>query len=193
MKSSVFGAFSVSIFLVGFSADAFAFTPNRTPLTSTEKNIETAGTGVAIALPIVAGGITLLKRDRRGSVQLVMETALTVGTAYALKQFVREKRPDGSDYQSFPSDTTALAASGSSFLWGRYGWEYGLPATALTQFVSYSRIQARQHRWYDTLASSAMAAGYGYVVTTPLKRRYNINTALEASPDGGLVKMSYTW
>lgn len=172
---------------------ALAFTPNRTPLTSSEKNIETLGTGIAIALPVVAGGITLWKKDRTGSAQLIAETFLTVGTAYALKQFVRERRPDGSDYQSFPSDTTALAASGSSFLWGRYGWEYGLPAAALTQFVSYSRIQARQHRWYDTLASSAMAAGYGYVVTTPFKRRYNIDTSLEASPDGAMVKLSYAW
>lgn len=193
VKPSLFVAVSVALFIAGFDRSALAFTPNRTPLTSTEKNIETVGTGIAIALPVVAGGITLLKKDRRGSAQLVVETALTVGTAYALKQFVRERRPDGSDYQSFPSDTTALAASGSSFLWGRYGWEYGLPATALTQFVSYSRIQARQHRWYDTLASSAMAAGYGYVVTTPFKRRYNIDTMLEASPDGALVRLSYAW
>jgi membrane-associated phospholipid phosphatase len=172
---------------------AFAFTVNKTPLTSSEKHIETLGTGIAIALPVVAGGITLWKRDRVGSAQLVVETALTVGTAYALKHIVREQRPDGSDFHSFPSDTTALAASGSSFLWGRYGWEYGLPASALTQFVSYSRIQAHQHRWYDTLTSSAIAAGYSYVLTTPFKRKYNIDTALEASPDGAVVRLSYAW
>jgi membrane-associated phospholipid phosphatase len=176
-----------------FAQSAFAFTVNKTPLTSTEKNIESLGTGIAIALPVVAGGITLLKHDRVGSAQLMVETVMTVGTAYALKHIVREQRPNGSDYQSFPSDTTALAASGSSFLWGRYGWEYGLPATALTQFVSYSRIQAHQHRWYDTLASSALAAGYSYVLTTPFKRRYNVDTAFEASPDGALVRFSYAW
>lgn len=172
---------------------ATAFTPNTTPLTSTEKHIETLGTGIAIALPLVAGGIALYNNDRKGVAQLLVETALTVGTAYALKNTVREKRPDGSDYRSFPSDTTALAASGSSFLWGRYGWEYGLPATALTQFVSYSRIQARQHRWYDTLTSSAIAAGYSYVLTTPFKRKYNVDTSLSAAPDGAVVRLSYAW
>ena len=177
----------------GFQPSAFAFTVNSTPLTSSEKNIESLGTGIAIALPVVAGGITLLKHDRKGSLQLVVETALTVGTAFALKNIIRERRPNGSDYHSFPSDTTALAASGSSFLWGRYGWEYGLPATALTQFVSYSRIQAHQHRWYDTLASSAIAAGYSYALTTPFKRKYNIDTSLEAAPDGALIRLSYTW
>ena len=116
---------------------------------------------LAIALPLAAGGIALYKHDRVGVAQLLVETTLTVGTVYALKSIVREQRPNGMDFRSFPSETTALSASGSSFLWHRYGWEYGLPAMALTQFVSYSRIQAHQHRWYDTLASSGIAIGSG--------------------------------
>jgi membrane-associated phospholipid phosphatase len=74
---------------------------------------------------------------------------------------VREKQPDGSDYHSFPSNTTALAASGSSFLWGRYDWEYGVPAFLATKFVSFTRVDAKQHHWYDTLASSAIARATG--------------------------------
>jgi len=163
------------------------------PLSKTKKDIETLGTGVAIALPLVAGGISYFKHDTMGLAQLTVETVFTVGTAYALKNIVRERRPDGSDFQSFPSDTTALAASGSSYLWGRYGWQYGLPAFAATQFVSYSRIQAKKHHWYDTLASSAIAAGYGYVLTTPFKRKYNIDTSLDASPDGATVHLSYNF
>jgi membrane-associated phospholipid phosphatase len=175
------------------ASPALAFTPNTTPLSKSEKNIETIGTGVAIALPLVAGGITLLKHDRVGAAQWLVESALTVGTAYALKSIVKERRPNGSDYKSFPSETTALAASGSSFLWARYGWQYGLPAAGLTEFVAYSRIQAHQHRWYDTLASSAIAAGYSAVLVTPFKRKYNIDTSLEAAPDGAVVRMSYQW
>ena len=163
------------------------------PLTSTEKHIETLGTGVAIAMPLIAGGISAYKHDWTGIAQLGTETFLTVGTAYALKQIVKERRPDGSDFQSFPSDTTALSASGSSYLWGRYGWSYGLPAFFATQFVSYSRVQAKQHHWYDTLASSAIAAGYGYAVTTPFKKRYGVNTAISATPDGASVQLSYEW
>ena len=163
------------------------------PLSKTKKDIETLGTGVAIALPLVAGGISYFKHDTMGLAQLTVETVFTVGTAYALKNIVRERRPDGSDFQSFPSDTTALAASGSSYLWGRYGWQYGLPAFAATQFVSYSRIQAKKHHWYDTLASSAIAAGYGYALTTPFKRKYNIDTSLDASPDGAALHLSYNF
>jgi membrane-associated phospholipid phosphatase len=118
---------------------------------------------------------------------------LTVGTAFALKNIVREQRPNGADFHSFPSDTTALAASGSSFLWRRYGWQYGVPAMALTQFVSYSRIQAHQHRWYDTLASSGLAMGYGYLLGTRYKERHNIDSSVAVSPDGAMARVSYEW
>jgi membrane-associated phospholipid phosphatase len=180
--------------LLAFSGGAEAFTPNTKPLTSSEKHIETAGTAVAIALPVLAAGIAWRKNDiRLGWTELLAETVLTVGTAYGLKQVVHEGRPNGKDDQSFPSDTTALAASGSSFLWGRYGWEYGLPATLATGFVGYSRIQARDHHWYDTVASLGISALYGYVVTTPFQRRYNIRTELTPMPGGAFLRVSYNW
>ncbi len=179
--------------LAFLSAGAAQSAPAAQPLSGSKKTIETAGTAIAIAMPLVAAGITIRKHDRVGLAQLATETLLTVGTAYALKNIVRERRPDGSDFQSFPSDTTALSASGSSYLWGRYGWQYGLPAFAATQFVSYSRIQADKHHWYDTLASSALAAGYGYILTTPFKERYNVSTGLTATPDSVYVRMSYQW
>lgn len=176
---------------LGVSPSA-GFTVNKTPLTSSEKHIETAGQVVAIALPVTSAAIAYFKHDRVGLAQLAVETTLTVGTAFALKNIVREERPDGSDFHSFPSDTTALAASGSSFLWRRYGWQYGLPAFAMTEFVSYSRVQARQHHWYDTVASSGIAFGYSYLLGTRYKRS-NVDTSLSASPDGGVVRFSYTW
>ena len=59
--------------------------------------------------------------------------------------------------------------------------------------MSYSRIQAKKHHWYDTLASSAIAAGYGFVLTTPFKKRYNIDTSLSASPDGAYLRLAWSW
>src|SRR3954462_11294520 len=88
---------------------ALGFTVNNKPLTAAEKNIQTLGTGIAVALPLAAGGIALHKHDRIGLAQWLVETTLTVGTAYALKNIVREERPNGSDFKSFPSETTALA------------------------------------------------------------------------------------
>ncbi len=169
--------------LVCFSVQSAAAKENKT--------ITTAGTGIAIALPVVAAGITAYKRDWTGTAELLATTVATVGTAYALKQIIRERRPDGSDYQSFPSDTTALGASGSSFLFRRYGWEYGLPAFAASQFVSYSRVQADKHHWYDTLASSAIAFGYASLLTTRFQKRYNVYSEIQPGPDGAVFRLAY--
>jgi membrane-associated phospholipid phosphatase len=152
--------------------------------------VTTIGTGVAIALPLTAAGIAISKRDWVGLEDLGFATFLTVGTAFALKQVVRERRPDGSDFESFPSDTTALAASGSSFLWARYGWKYGVPAFAASQFVSWSRVNADKHHWHDTAASSLIAIAYSALIT-PRFRQYRVYSSFEAAPGGGAVRMAY--
>ena len=193
ISTSMFYVALAQAVLIPLGAMPAVAAPANKPLTSMQSDIEIMGTGVAVGLPLIAAGVTYYKHDRAGLVQLAVETVLTVGTTYALKNIVREQRPDKSDWQSFPSGTTALAASGSSFLWRRYGWQYGLPAFALSQFVSYSRVQANEHHWYDTLASSAIAIGYSYGITTPLKRRYNVNTGFSATPNGAYFQMSYNF
>src|SRR5579862_3755146 len=115
--------------------------------------VVTAGQGVAVALPLIAGGISLSKRDGTGIAELGLDTLLTLGTAYGLGRVVREERPDHSDSHSFPSDTEALAAAPAAFLWDRYGWRYGLPAYAAAGFVAYSRVDGRKHHWWDVAAS----------------------------------------
>jgi hypothetical protein len=129
----------LAVLLPAASSPVHAASINTTPLTSTQKNTETLGTGVAVAPPLTAEGVTLYENNTMGFAQLTAETPFTAVTAYAFKNIFHEERPNGSDDQSFPSATSALASSGSSFFWGRYGWEYGLPAFALSQFVSYSR------------------------------------------------------
>jgi len=151
---------------------------------------ESIGTQVAIALPVIAAGITTYKSDWRGLAYLGLDTVATLGTAYALKQVVRERRPDGSDFQAFPSDTTALAASGSSYLWARYGWEYGLPATLATGFVAFSRVDADKHRWHDVAASQAIAIGFAALLTPRLRAR-GIRAGFSPARGGGLVHFQY--
>src|ERR1700761_6798813 len=148
--------------------------------------IESAGTGVAIALPVIAGGISLYNDDRTGLAQLTVDTVATVGTAYALKNIVREQRPDKSDFQAFPSDTSALAFAPAQFLWDRYGWQYGAPAYAAALFVGYSRVESKQHHVWDVAASAAISFGYSKIFTTRF-RHYNVYTSLSATPDGAYV------
>jgi membrane-associated phospholipid phosphatase len=156
-------------------------------------SIESAGTDAAVALPLIAGGIAVYKGDWSGIGQLGIDTVATVGTVYALKHFVREQRPDHSDFQSFPSDTVALSASGSSFLWARYGWRYGLPALVVSEFVAYSRVEAKKHHWYDTLASSGIAAGYAFAFDSRYREPRQFYTELSATPDSAYFHLSYNF
>ena len=154
--------------------------------------VATTGTGVAIALPLVAASVSLYQDDRVGLAQLTVDTFATVGTAYALKHIVREKRPNGSDYQSFPSDTSALAFAPAQYLWDRYGWEYGVPAYAAALYTGYSRVEAKEHHWYDVAASAGLAFGFSKIFTT----RYHPPGLLygaEVTPGGGYIHLSYNF
>ncbi|MDE2133432.1 MAG: phosphatase PAP2 family protein [Alphaproteobacteria bacterium] len=163
-------------------------------------NTETLGTGVAIALPVVAGGITLWKDDFTGSAQLLTSTFLTVGTVYGLKHFVRECRPfatpcapNSPNWNSFPSDTSALAFAPAQFLWQRYGWQYGVPAYAAAAFVGWSRVDAKQHHWWDVATSAAISLGYNELITTRYRPRSGFYSDLQASPDGVYASLNYRW
>ena len=144
---------------------------------------ESLGTDVAIALPLIAGGVTLYKDDWNGGFQLGVDTVATVGIAYGLKHIIHEERPDKSDNMSMPSDTSALAFAPAQFLWDRYGWQYGVPAYAAATFVAWSRVDAQKHHWYDVTASAALAFGVSKIFTTsyhPAGLRYGVTPT-----DGG--------
>ncbi len=82
--------------------------------------LESIGTGVAIAMPVLAAGVAYgHDQDWTGIAQLGVDTLGTVGVAYGLKHVVHEERPDHSDFQSMPSDTAALAFAPAAFLWDR--------------------------------------------------------------------------
>jgi membrane-associated phospholipid phosphatase len=151
---------------------------------------ESLGTDVAIALPLIAGGITLAKDDWKGTAQLTVDTVATVGLAYGLKHIIRERRPDGSDFHSMPSDTSALAFAPAQFLWDRYGWQYGLPAYAAATFVAWSRVDAEKHHWYDVTASAALAFGVSKIFTTRYQPR-GLNYGVTPTNGGLYAALEY--
>lgn len=153
---------------------------------------ESTGKAVAIALPLLAGGYAAWRGDKTGFAQVTFETLLTVGATYGLKQVVREKRPDGSDYKSFPSSTSALAFAPAVFLWDRYGWEYGVPAVAAATYVGWTRVDARKHHWYDVAASAGLAIISSKFLTTPYRER-GLSYQAMVQPDGGSLQLSYNF
>jgi membrane-associated phospholipid phosphatase len=162
------------------------------PLPAQAGSHETTGKAIAIALPLLAGGYSIWEGDKTGFAQLTVETLLSVGTAYGLKQFVRERRPDGSDYQSFPSATSALAFAPATFMWDRYGWEYGVPMMAAATYAGWTRVDARKHHWYDVGASLGLAIISSKIFTTPY-RPHGLNYSADLGTDGGMVHLSYNF
>jgi hypothetical protein len=152
-----------------------------------------AGKAVAIALPVAAGGIALLHDwDWTGVEQLALDTALTAGTALALKQVVREQRPDLSNWQSFPSETAAVAFAPAAFLWDRYGWEYGVPAYLAAGYAGYSVVNAKEHHWWDVAASAGIAWTYSRIFTTEFHHR-RFYGSVYADTHGAYFHFDYRW
>src|SRR5437588_12761058 len=105
---------------LALAASVFAAFAGHPAAAATNQSLGDVGTGVAVALPVVAAGISYWKDDWQGIGQLALDTGATVGTALLLKQFIKEERPDFNDNRSIPSDTAALAFSPASYLWARY-------------------------------------------------------------------------
>jgi membrane-associated phospholipid phosphatase len=171
----------------------FAASPACAAANTPNKGIESAGTIIAIAMPLAADGISLLHHnDWDGVAELTEASLVTGGIALLLKQVVKERRPDGSNFQSFPSDTAALAFAPANYLWDRYGWSYGVPAYAAAIFVGYSRVASKQHHWYDVAASAAIAFGANYAFVTPFDDdRYRFYAS--ADPDSVGVHFVMRW
>jgi len=162
-------------------------------LGETNQGLANIGTGVAIVLPVAAAGISYWKDDWQGIGELALTTGATVGTALLLKQFVKEERPDYSDNRSFPSDTAALAFAPASYLWDRYGWQYGAPAYGAAIFSGYTRVASDEHHWWDVAASAGIAWGYTFLFTSHWHYAYNLNSSIEVTPRAAFASLSYKW
>ena len=81
-----------------------------TPASADSDFVETSGRVLMFALPAAGAGYAWYKGDRQGVLQIGASVATAVGTAFLLKQVVKEERPDHSGWDSFPSDSTAGGA-----------------------------------------------------------------------------------
>jgi len=135
------------------------------PPASADDFIETSGRVLAFGLPVAGGAFALYQGDRRGLLQIGASVASAYGASFLLQQVVREQRPDLSGWDSFPSDSTAIAFAAASSIQVRYGWDYGLPSYAIAAFVGYSRVHADQHHWGDVAAGALIGWAAGQLLT----------------------------
>lgn len=160
------------------------------PATAANGNLRKAGNLLTIALPVSALGVSLLKNDWRGLGEFVVSAGLTVGSAYALREIVRIRRPDGSDFRSFTPPDLALADSAGDYLWDRYGWKYGVPAYAARFLVSYALSDEKKNHWYDTAASAALAYGFNYALVSRYHER-PVRVSFDPEPNGASLHLVF--
>lgn len=119
-----------------------------------------------VALIAASLGVPAVKGDWSGALQAGGSVGAAYGATQLLKEAFPERRPDGSDKRSFPSNHTSLSFAAAASLHNRYGWEMGLPALAVASFVGLARVEAKKHHWYDVVAGAALGSASGYLITT---------------------------
>lgn len=132
-------------------------------------------TDIFMFVPPVAGLVTtLVLKDYKGTKQLVLAGATSVVASYILKYTIKKQRPDGRDNHSFPSNHTAMAFQGASFIAQRYGWKYSIPAYLVSGYVAWGRVYAKRHDAWDVLAGAAIGIGSTYIFTRPFAKKHRL-------------------
>jgi membrane-associated phospholipid phosphatase len=116
----------------------------------------------------------------------ILDRSIELGCAYAaelilvngiLKNVIREERPDGSAFNSFPSGHTAFAFTGAELVRKEYGWGWGAGAYAVATCVGVARVCHKRHWWWDTVAGAGcgiLCANIGGWLLEPTKRLFGI-------------------
>lgn len=111
------------------------------------------------------------KDDSHGEGQYLRSTGASLVLNSVLRLGFNEtnwgERPNGSPY-GFPSGHTAFMASSAAFLQDRYGWQYGVPAYALTGYVAWVRVDTGHHRWRDVTAGALLSWSVSKLFVSPL-------------------------
>lgn len=142
-----------------------------------QKGVATSTDVIAIALPAAALTGTLLLKDWQGLKQGVFTALAAGGATLILKYSVHERRPDLSNYQSFPSGHSAVTFATAAYLQRRYGWKFGGPAYALATYVAWGRVFSKKHHWWDVVAGAAIGAGSAYIFTRPWAKKHELSIA----------------
>ena len=126
--------------------------------------IQAAGDALELVLPASAAGLTLIHRDRVGTVAFLKSAVVTTGLTYALKLAVQERRPNGGT-RSFPSGHTSISFCSAEFARERYGWQPAIPEYLAATFVAYSRVEVKEHYVHDVLAGAIIGIVSSHLFT----------------------------
>lgn len=116
------------------------------------------------AMPIATLGVNAFHLDWLGA---IISQGMTHGL-YAIgresENKIGKRRPCGCN-GAFPSGHMIVYGVNASFLHYRYGWQYGLPAYAMTIAFSVDRVRHKAHSWGDMIGTFAITNAIMYLIT----------------------------
>jgi len=123
--------------------------------------------GPAAAVLFGAGRLWGHGRFRDATYDIAQVTLVTAAYATAIKYPTHRERPDGSNWQSFPSGHTSNAFAWATVAAHHYGWKLGVPSYAVATLIGISRLEKNAHYLTDVVAG----AGLGYICGRTVVRR----------------------
>lgn len=162
-------------------------------LSSSRKGVRISTDVGLIALPVATLAGVIIEQDWTGLKQGALSVVTTAGATLILKYAVKEKRPDGSNFHSFPSGHTSTTFATATFLQRRYGWKFGVPAYVVATYVGWGRVYARKHHWWDVVAGAAIGAGASFIYTRPFAEKHDLTISPSAGPGGVSFSASLTF
>lgn len=162
-------------------------------LSDSQETVKTSTTLLCL-VPSAAGLATaLVREDWEGVRQLALSSATALAANYALELTIHKDRPDGTEHHSMPSTHTLVAFSGASFIQRRYGWQWGIPAYALSTYVAWGRVYSKRHDVWDVLVGAGIGVGATYLFTRSLSHDAQFSVSPIVSPEAYGMHMALTF
>lgn len=122
---------------------------------------------------------------QRRAIGMLKASSYATAVTTALKYTIREPRPIDRHWRnSFPSGHSTTAFAFSGYVAAEHGWMWGLPATLLSAFVGYSRIQDNKHWLHDVVGGATIGWTYGWGISKLQKKKQADETTLTVLPFG---------
>ena len=109
-------------------------------------------------LVLVGGAIVspLVRKDFRGALNAATAVLAVASLSKAIKAVWHERRPDGEDDKSFPSQHAAECFAAAASLDRQFKDGIGPAAIGLATAVALTRVFGRKHRPADVIAGAGM-------------------------------------